>query len=87
MKVSDKLRELETCAEGAGVRVCYEPMTGVVAGRGGLCKVRGEFRVIMDKRLKPAERVVVLGDALERYRARTQAPRPVAPQPDVASPA
>ncbi len=67
MKVSDQLEELEALARSLGVRVSYEPMTGVVSGSGGLCKVKGEFRVIIDRRLKPAERVQVLADALQRF--------------------
>ncbi|MCA9689369.1 MAG: hypothetical protein KC636_07140, partial [Myxococcales bacterium] len=58
------LGELEALAERLGIRVCYEPMAGLTRGSGGLCKVRGELRVIMDRRLKPPERVQVLADAL-----------------------
>jgi hypothetical protein len=61
------LEELERVAEQLQVRVCYEPMAGLVQGIGGLCKVRGEYRVIIDRRLRPSERVSILADALRRF--------------------
>ncbi len=61
------LEALETLAERLGVRVQVEPMTGPVHGAGGLCKVRGEYRVIVDRRLPPREKVGVLARALARF--------------------
>lgn len=65
--VQKQLGELEQLATGLGVRVCYEAMTGLSQGSGGLCKVRGEWRVIMDRRLKSAERLEVLAVALRTF--------------------
>jgi hypothetical protein len=65
--VQKQLAELEQLATGLGVRVCYEAMTGLSQGSGGLCKVRGEWRVIMDRRLKPAERLEVLANSLRSF--------------------
>ncbi|MDC0719493.1 hypothetical protein [Nannocystis bainbridge] len=65
--VQKQLGELEQLAGNLGVRVCYESMTGLSQGGGGLCKVRGEWRVIMDKRLKPAERLEVLANGLKSF--------------------
>lgn len=62
-----QLEELESVAEQLGVRVSYEPMNGQVQGVGGLCRVRGEYRVIVDRRFKAPERVQVLADALRRF--------------------
>lgn len=67
MKVAEQLEELERLAEQLGVRVSYEPMAGLVQNTGGLCRVKGEYRVIIDRRLKPPERVQILGDALARF--------------------
>ena len=67
-----QLGELEQLATNLGVRVCYEAMTGLSQGSGGLCKVRGEWRIIMDKRLKAIERMQVISDAL-RSRFDTEA--------------
>ena len=66
MKVAEQLRELERVADALGVKVSYEPMTGLVSGAGGLCRVKGQYRVIIDRRLKPAERTTLLADALRR---------------------
>jgi len=73
--VHKQLQELEGLAQELGVRVTYDVMTGpghVGSGSGGLCKVRGEWRVIMDRRLKPVERLHVLSEAL-RSRFDTEA--------------
>ncbi len=59
-----QLQELEGLATQLGVRVCYDAMTGLSQGGGGLCKVRGEWRIIMDKRLKAVERMQVISEAL-----------------------
>ncbi|HRI10295.1 MAG TPA: hypothetical protein PKW35_20895 [Nannocystaceae bacterium] len=67
MDVQKQLAELEEVARSLRVRVCYDPMTGPVQGGGGLCKVRGEYRVIIDRRLRPAERVRVLAEALRAF--------------------
>ena len=67
MKVTEQLQELETVAEKLGVKICYEPMTGLISGRAGLCRVKGQYRVIVDRRLKPAERVSIVADALSRF--------------------
>jgi hypothetical protein len=67
MKVQQQLEALERLAEALDVRVSYEPMTGLVQGTGGLCRVRGQHRIIIDRRLKPPERVQILLDALRRF--------------------
>lgn len=67
VKVAEQLRELERIAGEAGVRVSYEPMAGLVSGAGGICRVRGEYRVIIDRRVKPSDRVNMLLDALRRF--------------------
>jgi hypothetical protein len=67
MKVQQQLEVLERLAEALCVRVSYEPMTGLVQGTGGLCRVRGQYRIIIDRRLKPPERVQILLEALRRF--------------------
>ncbi len=66
MKIDDTLRELETVADKKGIRVAYEALTGEV-GAGGLCKVKGEYRIIVDKRATVGERVTVLAQALSGF--------------------
>ncbi|MFT3691833.1 MAG: hypothetical protein QM831_01745 [Kofleriaceae bacterium] len=70
MKMEVMLELLEGAAEQLGVKVTYEPlqMAGVTSTmRGGLCKVKGQFRVIVDKRATDEERVATLATALGRF--------------------
>ncbi len=67
MSEQQQLTELEGLASDLAVRVCYEPMAGLVQGIGGLCRVRGEYRIIIDRRMKSPERIQVLADALRRF--------------------
>jgi hypothetical protein len=67
MTAQQQLHELERLAEILEVKVCYEPMAGLVQGTGGLCRVRGQYRVIIDKKLRAPERVNILADALRRF--------------------
>ena len=65
--IERQLEGLEALAAELGVAVSYESMTGIVAGSGGLCRVKGSYRIIIDRRLQPRDRVQVLGDALRRF--------------------
>ena len=63
MKPEVVLELLETAAEQLKVRVSYESLqTSVV--HGGLCRVKGEYRIIVDKRATAEERVTTLATAL-----------------------
>ena len=63
MKPEVLLELLESAAEQLKVRVSYEPLqTSVV--HGGLCRVKGEYRIIVDKRASAEERVTTLATAL-----------------------
>jgi hypothetical protein len=66
MKARDMLEELERVAEKKAVKVSYEAIGGEL-GAGGLCKVKGEWRVIVDKRATDGEKVNVLAAALARF--------------------
>ena len=73
MKPEVLLELLESAAEQLKIRVSYEPLqTSVVPG--GLCKVKGEYRVIVDKRASAEERVATLAGAIARMLA-TQVPQ------------
>jgi len=61
------LEALEALAEELSITVCYEPMNGSTAGTGGLCRLRGEYRVIIDRRLGARERAQILSGALRRF--------------------
>ena len=64
MKPEQTVEALEQAASQLGVQVRYETMTGDAAGGGGLCKIRGNWCVIMDRKTPPAERAAMLIDAL-----------------------
>jgi hypothetical protein len=66
VKVQDTLRELEEVAQKKSIRLSYEQIGGEL-GAGGLCKVKGEHRVIVDKRATDGEKVTVLAQALARF--------------------
>lgn len=61
------LAALEALAASLSVKVCYEPMAGRVAGAGGLCRVRGEYRIIVDRRLSARERAQILAQSMTRF--------------------
>ncbi|EDM79639.1 hypothetical protein PPSIR1_16295 [Plesiocystis pacifica SIR-1] len=67
MNAQEQLSELEKLADELEVQVSYEPMGGLVQGVGGLCRVRGRYRIIVDRKLRPPERLQVVADALRRF--------------------
>jgi hypothetical protein len=67
MKPDQITETLEAAAAHIGIRVRYETMTGETAGSGGLCKIRGQWCVIMDRRTPAAERAALLIDALAGF--------------------
>ena len=67
MKPEQMTEALEQAATHLGVRVRYETMTGETAGGGGLCKVKGQWCVIIDRKTPAAERVALLLDALTGF--------------------
>lgn len=66
MKMDDMLRTLEEAAQKKSIRVSYENFGGEL-GAGGLCKVKGEWRLIVDKRATPSERVAMVAGALAGF--------------------
>lgn len=65
MKPDVMLEKLEDAATQLRVKVSYEVL-GSAIGHGGLCRVKGEYRVIIDKRASTEERVTTLAAALAR---------------------
>jgi hypothetical protein len=68
MKADAILHELEEAAKRHDVKVSYERLHTNV-GVGGLCRVRGEYRVIIDKRAGTHDRIATLARALARLGA------------------
>ena len=65
MKAEQLTEILEAAASQLGVKVHYENLVASgPTGGGGLCKVKGEWRVIIDKKTAPSERASILADAL-----------------------
>jgi len=65
MKAEQLTEILETAAQQLGVKVRYENLAAAgPTGGGGLCKVKGEWCVIIDKKTAPSERASILADAL-----------------------
>ena len=67
MKPEQITETLEQAAAHLGIRVRYETMTGDTAGSGGLCKVKGEWCVIVDRKTPSAERAALLIEALAGF--------------------
>ncbi len=70
MKSDVVLEVLESAAEQLNIKVSSEPLqtNGIQTGlRGGLCKVKGTYRVIIDKRATNEERVTTLATALAGF--------------------
>jgi hypothetical protein len=68
MKPEQLTHALEKAALELGVKVRYESLAGSgVSTGGGLCKVRGEWWVMIDKKAHPADRASILADALARF--------------------
>jgi phage shock protein A len=63
MKAQAVLQELESAAETLSVKVTYEALNASV-GHGGLCRVKGQYRVIVEKRASVHERAATLAQAL-----------------------
>ena len=67
MKPEQITEALEQAAAQVGIRVRYETMTGETAGGGGLCKVKGEWVVIIDRKTPASDRAAVLVEALAGF--------------------
>jgi hypothetical protein len=65
-KMDALLESLEGAASKLGIKVSYEAL-GETAYGGGLCKVNGVYRVIIDKRATTGERVSTLARALSGF--------------------
>ena len=68
MKPEVLLEQLENVADQLGIRVSYELLQSSVV-TGGLCKVKGAYRIIIDKKATTEERVGTLATALASFPA------------------
>ena len=72
MKPDVLLEMLEAAAAAIAVKVSYEQISNIAAAHGGLCRVKGQYRIIIDKRATPEERVATLASSLARLIAPDQ---------------
>src|SRR5262245_60231173 len=75
------LELLEGAAGQLGIKVSYEPLqtSGIQTGlRGGLCRVKGTYRIIIDKRATNEERMTTLATGLAGFdTSELELPQPV----------
>ncbi len=68
MKESAILQHLEETAEKLQIKVHYVNLRkDYYHSRSGLCKVKGEFRIIIDKHIHLSEKIDVLVEALKDF--------------------
>lgn len=67
MKPEQITEALEQAAAQLGVKVRYEAMTGESSGAGGLCRIRGEWTVIMDRKSAASDRAALLLESLAGF--------------------
>ena len=66
MRNEDVLQELEAAAAKLDVKVSYEALQAI-GGAGGICRVKGQYRIIIDKRAQLGERVATLAQGLAQF--------------------
>lgn len=67
MDAQNALTELEQLCEKLDVEVQYDRFTGDGARSGGICRVKGKWRVILERRSADSEKVSVLARCLARF--------------------
>ncbi len=68
MKESAILQHLEEIAEKLAIKVHYVNLRkDYYHSKSGLCRVKGEYRIIVDKHIHLSEKIDVLIDALKEF--------------------
>ena len=69
MKPEVLLEILEGVADQLEIKVSYETLqtSGLSSWHGGLCRVKGSYRIIVDKRATAEERATTLATALATF--------------------
>ena len=67
MDANSALNELEALASKLDVVVVYDHLTGEGMSPGGLCKVKGKWRIIIERRSSTTERLSTLARALGQF--------------------
>ena len=68
MKQELILHHLEELAKKLSIKICYEELKkqGILY-KGGLCKIKGEERIIVGRNLTVAEKVDILAGELSKF--------------------
>lgn len=64
------LAELEARCQELGIRVVYDDLRG----EGGLCRVREQFWLIVNRRVSVATKIRLLNEALQKVGGQTSSP-------------
>lgn len=67
MDAQTAIAELEELAKKLNIDVNYDKFTGEGTKTGGLCKVKGRWRLIIEKRSANTEKVSMLARTLARF--------------------
>jgi hypothetical protein len=64
--LQDKLTELEEKAAKVGIQIHYDLLEAAgLKLKGGVCKIRGEYHLFIDKRKSTAEKIEALQDYID----------------------
>jgi len=70
IEAQNLLRLLEDTARGIGVQIRYENLFGddeIGGSRGGLCKLRGQNMILVERRLSPIDQCTIIAEALSTF--------------------
>ena len=68
MNKENILQQLEEIAERLSIRITYDSLKeGSINTRGGLCKVSGDYRILVDKRLTAKEKIDVIAISISKF--------------------
>ncbi len=65
--LATQLEELQNIAEALEIAVQYERIQTIHPRRGGLCRIKGQYRLYVEKKTGLSERVAILLDTLSLF--------------------
>ncbi len=68
LKKEKILEQLEELAQRLLVKITYDSLReGNINTRGGLCKVSGNYRILVEKRLTTKEKIDIIANSIARF--------------------
>lgn len=62
------LQQLEELAGKLSIKISYDSLReGSINTKGGLCKVAGNYRILIDKRLSTREKIDIIANSIARF--------------------